>query len=182
MAKIEMKGLNAYTAVLSNLERSVKTEVIGKAIYDAAGMVTDEIQKGISSIPTDNTYGWKNHLANGITSKQKAGLHNGLGISHMRDDFGYLNVRVGFDGYNDVKTTAFPNGQPNLLIARAVERGTSYVKATPFMKRSIERVRKKAMESMRITVDTNIAKIMAEQSGEHVIMTRDEMKNPSKYV
>ena len=51
MAKIELKGLNEYTKALSRLSAQYKKEVIGEAIYGAAGIVADEIAQ--STLPKD---------------------------------------------------------------------------------------------------------------------------------
>ena len=46
-----------------------------------------------------------------------------------------LNTKIGFDGYNDVKTKKYPNGQPNMMIARSINAGTSFRRPYPFVQR-----------------------------------------------
>ena len=113
MAKITFPGLADYELMLSKLEDGSE-EIIGKAVYAGAGIVADAIKSSIQSLPIVRGYGTEsNPLPGGVTSAQKAGLIDGLGISRMQDDAGYLNVKIGFDGYNNTRTERYPQGQPN---------------------------------------------------------------------
>lgn len=162
MAKIEFKKGDDYMKKIEALERNVRYKVIGVALYDGAKIVADAVQGGISSIPTvpPNSWATPTNPNAGITAKQKAGLHNSFGIAKMQDDSGYLNVKLGFDGYNDVITKRWPSGQPNQMIARSVERGTSLLQATPFMKASVAKTRTSCIETMKKKADEEIQKIM----------------------
>nr|DAQ30133.1 MAG TPA: hypothetical protein [Caudoviricetes sp.] len=160
MAKVEIKGINEYTAALSKLSKLVQDNICGKAIYEGAAIVMDSVQSGISSIPTTNQWGTPSNPVSGINAKQKAALHNSVGIAKMRNDDGYFNVKIGFDGYNDIKTKRWPNGQPNQMIARSVERGTSFLKSTPFMKKAVSASKKRAISIMGFTIDKEIDELM----------------------
>ena len=160
MAKIEMRGLDAYITKLSQLAAQAREGVIGPAIHDAASVVADSIQSEISAIPTDNGYGTPSEPQSGLNAKQKAALHNSFGITKMRNDNGFYNVKLGFDGYNDIKTKRWPNGQPNAMVARAVERGTSWLKATPFVKRAVNASKQQAVGIMQTTIDNKIYEIL----------------------
>lgn len=163
MATIQFKKGDEYLAKIAKLEREMKSQVIGPAIYEGAKIVADGIQAGISSIPTvaPNEWATPSDPLPGITAKQKAGLHNSFGIAKMQDDgSGYMNVKLGFDGYNDVKTKRWPQGQPNQMIARSVERGTSLLQATPFVKKSVASTRKQAIQTMKDVADEKIEEIM----------------------
>ena len=78
----------------------------------------------------------------------------------MQDQNGYLNVKIGFDGYNRTKTDQYPQGQPNQLVARGVESGTSWKQKHPFIRPAVTRARKKAEEKMAEVLDYEIKKIM----------------------
>lgn len=162
MAKIEFKKGDDYMKKIESLERNLRYQVIGSALYDGAKIVADAVQGGISSIPTvaPNAWATPTNPNAGITAKQKAGLHNSFGIAKMQDDSGYLNVKLGFDGYNDVVTKRWPQGQPNQMIARSVERGTSLLQATPFMKSSVSKAKATCIKTMKNKADEEIAKIM----------------------
>lgn len=160
MAKITFPGLADYEMMLSRLEGSTD-EMIGKAVYAGAGIVADAIKDSIKALPIVRGYGTESDpLPGGVTAPQKAGLIDGLGISHMQDDMGYLNVKIGFDGYNATKTEKYPQGQPNQLVARGVESGTSWKQKCPFVRPAINRSRKRAEAKMAQVIDDEIEKVM----------------------
>ena len=162
LAKIDFKS-EAYLQKLSALESKAKEAVIGPALYEGAAIVADAVKAGIESLPTApaSQWGTPEHPLPGINSKQKSGLIASFGIAPSQDDgTGYFHVKLGFDGYNDIKTKNWPNGQPNQLIARSAERGTSFMNATPFMKKSVAKARKRCETAMQARVEEEIQKIM----------------------
>lgn len=145
--------------MLSRLEESTD-EMIGKAVYAGAGIVADAIKENIKSLPIVRGYGTEdNPLPGGVTASQKAGLIDGLGIAPMQDDMGYLNVKIGFDGYNATKTEKYPQGQPNQLVARGVESGTSWKKKKPFIRPAVNSSRNRAEAEMARILDEEIKKV-----------------------
>lgn len=159
MAKITFPGLAGYELMLSKLEDGSE-EIIGKAIYAGAGIVADAIKSSIQSLPIVRGYGTdSNPLPGGVTSAQKAGLIDGLGISRMQDDAGYLNVKIGFDGHNNTRTEKYPQGQPNQLVARGVESGTSWKQKKPFVRPAVTKSRKQAENTMAKIIDEEIEKL-----------------------
>mgnify|MGYP000482314503 CR=1 FL=1 len=131
MAKISFKGLEDYELRLSKLaDRKEIERIAGQAIYEGAAIMADEIKDSIEGLPVVTGYGTEsNPIPGGVTAVQKAGLIDGLGIAPMQDDAGFLNVKIGFDGYNRTKTEKYRQGQPNQLVARGVESGTSWKQA-----------------------------------------------------
>lgn len=161
MATIQFKKGDDYLFKLSQLELLSKEEICGGAIYAGAAIVADSIRNELDAIPTDESFGTREHPAEGPKAIQKEGLSRSLGISSMRDDGkGFLNVKIGFDGYNRVITKKWPLGQPNQMVARSVESGTTWMKKNPFVKRGASKSRKKALETMRKSVQESIEKIM----------------------
>lgn len=159
MAKITFPGLADYELMLSKLEDGSE-EIIGKAVYAGAGIVADAIKSSIQSLPIVRGYGTdSNPLPGGVTSAQKAGLIDGLGISRMQDDAGYLNVKIGFDGYNNTRTEKYPQGQPNQLVARGVESGTSWKQKKPFVRPAVTKSRKQAENTMAKIIDEELEKL-----------------------
>ena len=164
MATIQMKGLDEYLVKLSRLEQASKEEICGKAIYEGAGIVADAIRNELDAIPTDESFGTQEHPAQGIKAIQKAGLEYSLGISEMREEDGFLNVKVGFDGYNRVITKKWPNGQPNQMVARAAESGTSWLQKSPFVKTGTQKAQKKTLTAMKESVSKSIDGIWRQQA------------------
>ena len=66
---------------------------------------------------------------------------------------------MGFDGYNDIKTKRWPNGQPNALIARACESGSSAMLKQPFVRPAIQRKKDAALEAMKQAADRELEKL-----------------------
>lgn len=161
MAKISFKGLKDYEQRLSKMaDRKEIERIAGKAIYEGAAIMADEIKAGINGLPVVTGYGTESDpLPGGVTAVQKDGLIKGLGIAPMQDDSGFLNVKIGFDGYNRTKTEKYPQGQPNQLVARGVESGTSWKQAHPFIKPAISRARKRTEKRMAETIDEEIKKL-----------------------
>lgn len=76
------------------------------------------------------------------------------------DQKGFYNRKIGFDGYNQVVTRAYPKGQPNQLIARVVESGSSYMDKMPFVRPAVRRTKNAAIERMQQVIDEEIGNIM----------------------
>lgn len=133
MAKAKIDGLEAFAKTLKQMEKAGE-KIAGHAVYKGAGVVADTVRQSINALPEIKGYGTEAHpLAGGVTSAQKKGLQDGLGISTMQTDAqGGVNVKIGFNGYNATRTKKFPAGQPNVLIARGVESGTSWKRKRPF--------------------------------------------------
>ena len=162
MAKwIVGKGLDSYISYLQKID-AVTDEAIGEAVYEMAKVVADSVRSGIQAFPTvsnrANIATYKKGYSR-LSDEEKQGLLDGFGVSPMQDDGGYINVKLGFDGYNSVKTKKYPQGQPNALIARVTESGSSYREKTPFMRPAVNASRKQAEAAGREIIDKKIAEI-----------------------
>ena len=153
MAKWEVgKGAQEYVDQLVKLEADTQ-QIMAKAIYPAAGIVTDAIRKNIQAVPvhSDGKLGTSEDPVTGLTSSQRAGLLEGLG---------YLNVKVGMDGYNRTITKKYPNGQPNALVIRSLESGTSWRKKHPVITPAVSKTKNQAEQLMADTLDSEIDNLM----------------------
>lgn len=162
MAKISMEGLDEYTEALSRLATELKGAVIGPAVYDGADIAADAIRAEMEALPTAGGLGppQGNRQLVGPNKLQKEALLDSFGISKMQDDSGYYNVKLGWSGYNAIRTKRWPKGQPNVLIARAVARGTSFLRANNFVKRAMATAKPKALATMEKAVDKGLKDIM----------------------
>ena len=155
MAKWTMEGMSEYIAYLQSIA-NVTDEAIGAGVYAMAEVVADKVRANIQALPTvsneANIATYRQGYSR-LSEPEKKGLLDGFGVSPMQDDGGYKNVKLGFDGYNSVKTKKYPNGQPNVLIARVTESGSSYRQKTPFMRTAVNASRKEALEKGRAAVD-----------------------------
>ena len=148
MAKFEFKGIDTYIKQLNELQLAAKSTIIGKTVYAGAAVVADKVRAAIQALPE------------GKESDADTGLLDGFGISPMETEDGYTHVKLGFDGYNSVKTKKYPNGQPNVLIARVVNSGTSFRKKTKFVDKAVTASRKAAEKAMDETCNREIEKVM----------------------
>ena len=162
MAKwIVGKGLDSYISYLQKID-AVTDEAIGEAVYEMAKVVADSVRSGIQALPTvsnrANIATYKKGYSR-LSDEEKQGLLDGFGVSPMQDDGGYINVKLGFDGYNSVKTKKYPKGQPNALIARVTESGSSYREKTPFIRPAVNASKKQAEQAGQMKIDEKIAAI-----------------------
>lgn len=162
MAKwIVGKGLDSYISYLQRIDL-VTDEAIGEAVYEMAKVVADSVRSGIQALPTvsnaANIATYKKGYSR-LSDEEKQGLLDGFGVSPMQDDGGYINVKLGFDGYNGVKTKKYPKGQPNALIARVTESGSSYREKTPFIRPAVSASKKQAEQAGQMKIDEKIAAI-----------------------
>lgn len=155
MAKLKFKGLEEYERQLLKL-KDVSRECIGRAIYEGAKEIADEVKSEIENIPVDNRIVKDGQMLYGISELQKAGLRDGFGVARMQNDGGFYNVKLGFAGYNAVKTKTFPNGQPNSMIARSVNSGTSFRQRYPFVDNAVNRKKDACEQKMVETFDKEL--------------------------
>ena len=162
MAKIELQGMDAWISELRKLGENT-APVCKAAVYAGAKVIADEIRQATSGLNrvTDAeamaAYHEKKPVK--ISVSQKIGLVKSLGIAPITDKYGIVSTKVGFDGYNDVKTKRWPNGQPNALIARACESGSSAMFKQPFVRPAIQRKKDAALEAMKQAADRELEKL-----------------------
>ena len=147
MAKIELKGFEDYGTMIRNLEQNTE-DIVKSGIYEGAKVVADAVKIQINGIRSSgpSEYETKRRLI------QIRGLEESMGISPMRNDNGFINVKIGFDGYNEL-------GQPNVMIARVFESGTSFSSKQPFFKRAINQSTKVCETKMKLEIDKQIKAI-----------------------
>lgn len=163
MARMAVRGTEEYALKLSRLGASTEA-VAGKAIYAAADIVAGQIKRNLEGIPTvteaENTKAYKTGGKSGLTKRQKQGLMESFGIAKMQNDNGVYNVKLGFDGYNLVKTRKYQKGQPNQLIARVTEGGSSYMDKQPFIRPAVNQTKKSAQAAMQAVIEEETSKLM----------------------
>lgn len=166
MAKITMDGLAEYTKQLAALGANVDG-MVKAAVYEGADEVADAVREAVKALPEVKTSeavaNWRQQVpVDGITKAQKDGLLDGLYLSRMVTAQDSIYTQLGFDGYNEVETQAYPGGQPNSMIARAVESGSSARRKTPFVRPAVNRVKERAIQRMAEKLDQTIKNLMEE--------------------
>ena len=160
MATLRMQGLKEYEEMLSKLDKDT-VPMIGRALYEGGKVVADEFRREGEALPVvaPNVRGTSERKLTGLTSEQKRGLLQGLGIAKMRSRDGVHDIKIGFDGYNSVHTKKYPGGQPNAMIARSVNTGSSFRAATHFADRAARNSKARAEKAMQQQFDKDLKKI-----------------------
>lgn len=157
MAKMTIKGTDELALKLSGLGNK-STEIAKNIVMAGAKPVADEIRRGIESLPVDGL----KHLKSGekydvTTYGELKDLADSLGIAPPEvDNAGYVNTKVGFDGYGSYPSKKYPKGLPNKLLARAIESGSSVRQKQPFVRQAVKRSKGKALEEMQKKCDVEI--------------------------
>ena len=161
MAKFQFEGVDDYIAQLDKIYGDTD-EIMGAAIYEGAAVVINAIRSNLESLQTDERFGTSENPIIGPKAIQKYWLSRSLGIAELRKDGTFWNVKIGFDGYNSVKTIRWPQGQPNAMVARSVESGTSFMQKQPFIRPAEHNSWVKCERAMAETIDKEITKRVKE--------------------
>lgn len=157
MAKLYINpNIDTYIADLTKLFNESE-EICKRAAYEGARIVADKCRAEIESLPV-RSYSRRSGMVSGVTASQKEGLLSGLGIAHFRNDGGFINAKIGMDGYNSTRTEQFPNGQPNALIIRSLESGTYFRARNPVITRATNAARGPAEAAIQKQMDEEIKK------------------------
>lgn len=150
MARLDLgKGLDMYIRKLEKISDS--REILGPCVFEGAKIVTDQIRTQIQMIPDSGDYVPEGKKRSGATDTERSGLLAGLGIAKMTDDRGFLNVKPGFTGKN-------ADGENNTTVARAINSGTSFRRAYPFMSRAVSASRAAAEQAIEKKLNEELRK------------------------
>lgn len=152
MATFVFEGLDEFINLCMVTDKELD-RIIGRSIHPGARVMASSIEGAIQAIETDDGKGTPHRkgapMRRGPTEQQKASLISDFGIAIIRKErFGY-NVKCGWDGYNTVRTARYPNGQPNAMIARSVNSGTSFMRPQHFLDRAVNSAELTTVETIR---------------------------------
>lgn len=155
-ATINANGINEYLQIINRLGGNIE-ETAKKAVYEGAAIIADQVKANIEALPVDEHWGTPQSPLHGVKKYQKEGLLESFGVAPMRNDKGLINTRVGFDdaGYNS-------HGQPNAMIARATESGTTFSDKIPFFENAVRTTRNAAKQKMIAIVEKEMEKLSKE--------------------
>lgn len=159
MATLQVgRGLQEYLEQLGNLEQRADG-MAGRAIYEGAKIVADAVKRELESLPTTPAPEDRHPPYQKIegrrnpTPVEKAGMVDGLGISKKSVDNGYINVKIGMHGYNEL-------GRPNVVVLRSFEGGNSFCNRLAPVAQAVRRSRSAAEEAIRKSLEEAIQKEM----------------------
>ena len=157
MAKVKTTGLNETLKMLESIERNTD-EILEDVLREGARIATDEMRSQISKLRTSDEY----EGGNGKRYAKKSdvqGLLDSLGFAPVRFNNSVVDSNVGFDGYNNNKTKKYPKGHANRMVANAINRGTSFMIAQPFINRTKKAAEAKCNQEMQKKLDEEIQKL-----------------------
>lgn len=153
--KIETKGLERFQRGMLLIEADAE-EICKRAIFDGAAKAasalkaTTGVLRTVPDVVAMNN--WRKKQPGYLSVKQKAGLLAGLGIAPMKTKGKEINTKVGFGGYNTVKSKRWPNGQPNVMIAAQCNHGNSTTMTRqPFVDAAYDMANGESTAAMRET-------------------------------
>ena len=160
--RVDFPGIKIYVTKLNQLSSHSLT-IIEKAAAKGAAPVADACKANLQGLSTNSNgaaiNAWKKGEKATLTEKQKEGLIESMGLAPMQNDKGFINTKLGFDGYNKVVTKRWPKGQPNAMIARVLESGSSAMDKQPFIRPAVAAKKSEAEKIMKETLDAEIKKI-----------------------
>ena len=148
MAKIQCDGLKDLEKQLKNNIKQIQNiEKLG--VYEGAKVIADEVNKQIDSIPSQC-------LLNG---REREDLHKGLSVSKHQVDNDGISAYISFAGYNNWADGPSPGGEPILLIARSVSKGSSLRKGKyKFVGKAVSAKKTQAQEACINKIENEINK------------------------
>ena len=147
MPRINVRGLDDLTHALSRVTDKSE-EIIKRAIFDGVAVIADAVRSNIGSISTGGPSAWETRRR----EEQKAGLQGGLTTYQIEDKGGKIEGGVGFTGQNS-------RGQPNRVIARAFNSGTSFSSKQPFFDRAVRSSRGQAQQTVVSEIEAELEKL-----------------------
>lgn len=154
------KGVDDFISQLGEMKYAAGG-FAGRALYQGAKIMADALKAQVEALPVDDPSHRKKGRRN-PTQVEKDGLIEGLGIARMRKENGSSNITIGFDGYNADVTEKWPKGKPNAMIARSINKGTTFVNRIPFKKQAVNASKEAAEAAMIEEIDKQIAEIMGD--------------------
>lgn len=154
--KFRFKGVQEYINKLEKLsDMPTEFKAIEEAVKAGAAVVADESRKGLESVDEDDRrYVKPGEKRTGLRRVQKVGLLNSWGISDPDIQRNYINVKTG------VSREKNKLGEPNVVVARRLERGTSWMNANPVISKANRRSRQRCVDAMMEVVDKYIDNCM----------------------
>lgn len=149
MGSLKVTGLEDIVNVTAELRDSYRG-MVKQGLYEGAKILADTLHDETGNIKTYNVPYFEQEVKE---------LQASMGISRMKENNGTIEVNIGFTGYNSIKTKKHPNGQPNILVARSINSGASYMKKQPFVKTALKKSKDKAVNKTVKTIEKRIDEI-----------------------
>lgn len=160
MAKMKTQGLSTFQNQLDLLAKEIHN-MNKVALYDAAGMVADEIKKGLQSMPTRPMFpiGTDEKPITGATISEKEQIIDNFGISTFVDSAGSVSTSIGFTGYVNTPSNRFDDHVPTGFLMQAIEYGTSFRQPTHTVTKATRGLKQKVQNKIDQSLSEQIEKL-----------------------
>lgn len=167
--RFRFKGLKEYVAKLENLSNSFNAEVcVENAVTKGAEVVSEMTLDALRSMETDDTWAKDGSKRKSIRTYERDDLIKVWGVTPLQVKNNVVDRKTGVDyGYNRANT-------PNILVARAMEKGTSFMEKNPVISRTSRKARKPCLEAMQESLNNDINRIMENNAKR---LQRSKLKN-----
>lgn len=156
MAKVTTVGFDELAKELETLaDHSGK--IASAALYAGAGMMADKIRNAVDAQQTEPT---RKHKGKALLPYEKEALSNGLTIEKFKQDKArdFTETAITFKGRTGHRTESYPDGVPTILLARAINKGTTFRSANRFFNNTVNRTRAEAERLMAETAEREMKK------------------------
>lgn len=157
MAKVKFTGFQEYMRKMEKMYGQSK-ELCTDALNAACAVIGNAQKEALYGIPTDSR-AYVDGMRHGILPEAKQALIESYGIAPVRTKNFTYERKTGFDGYNDIRTERWPKGQPNAMVARSVESGTSFLPPHKFMDKAARQAQAEAETAMQDAVDKAVKRL-----------------------
>lgn len=155
--RFKTKGFDRLIKQLGELSNPIEVvNVVNKALEKGADVVADATRTELMNLKVDNRRRVEGQR-DSITQLQKNALLRGFGISEIQKKKNNSNIKTGVN--RDVNAL----NQPNVVIARRLENGTSYMPKNPVFSRASKKARSQCLNAMADSVNESINKLWQRQ-------------------
>lgn len=152
--KFKFKNLDLLITQIADLSNvMVVLNESKKALDKGSGVVADETRKQLKNLPVDDRK-WVDGERTGLRTIQKQAIINGFGVSPIQqNNKDKINRKTGVN--RDVNKL----NEPNVVVARRLENGTSYMRKDPVFSRASRKARKECLKAMENSLNDSINKL-----------------------
>lgn len=150
MAQFRADGLGNLAQRIEKLK--LNNDKIEEILKAGSQPINEQLKANIQALPErpQNEYGTESNKATGILRVQKIDLLHDVGVTPMQHRNGYFDVKIGYyNGYLRPQTKRWPEGTPTQMLARSLEKGTSWLNKRPVVKPAYNQAKDKVVPAMQ---------------------------------
>lgn len=158
--KIKIEGIKEVSKMLGSLEESAAA-IASKALYEGAGIVAEELNKGAAGIKTAPfKYASTSRGETRLPSPEEKEIieRAGAGIAKFKGGGTEINTSIGYSasGYANLagRTVPIP------LIVNSINSGTSFMKKQAFVRKAANSGGKQAVAKMKEVIQDEVDAII----------------------